>query len=90
MYEYNIFSTYRQFNPLKTEFLLNNIHSVRTSQETYYVSSTETNRLMLFRETNTVYGENHMNHSNTLHGQNTAFNYVKAGGTYRNHCALEG
>jgi hypothetical protein len=31
--------------------LLNNIYSVRTSQETHYISATETNRLMLFRET---------------------------------------
>jgi hypothetical protein len=34
-------------------------HSVRTSQETHYVSATETNRLMLFKETVAVYCENH-------------------------------
>jgi hypothetical protein len=32
---------------------------VRTSQETHYVIATEPNRLMLFRETDTVYCENH-------------------------------
>jgi hypothetical protein len=43
---------------------------VRTSQETHYVSATEPNRLMLFRETVTVYCENHTKHSDTLCGQN--------------------
>jgi hypothetical protein len=33
--------------------------TVRTSQETHYVSATETNRLMLFGETVAVYRENH-------------------------------
>jgi hypothetical protein len=33
--------------------------SVRTSQETHYVSATKPNRLMLFRETVAVYCENH-------------------------------
>jgi hypothetical protein len=38
---------------LKTEILLNNEeNSVRTSQETDYVSATKTNRLMLLREKN--------------------------------------
>jgi hypothetical protein len=35
---------------------------VRTSQETHYVSATQTNRLMLFRETVAVHCENHMAH----------------------------
>jgi hypothetical protein len=39
-----------------------NHDSVRTSQETHYVSATETSRLMLFRETVAVYCENHMEH----------------------------
>jgi hypothetical protein len=61
-------------NPLKTEFLLNNIQdSVRTSQETHYVFATETSRLMLFRETVAVYCENHMEHTNILRGQNAEF-----------------
>jgi hypothetical protein len=45
-------------------------NSVRTAQETHYVSATETNRLMLFGETVTVYCENHTELINTLCGQN--------------------
>jgi hypothetical protein len=45
-------------------------NSVRTSQETHYVSTTKPNRLMLFRETVAVYFEIHMEHTNTLRGQN--------------------
>jgi hypothetical protein len=43
---------------------------VRTSQETHYISTTKPNRLMLFRETVAVYCENHMEHTDTLCGQN--------------------
>jgi hypothetical protein len=39
---------------------------VRTSQETYYVSATETNQLMPFGETVAVYCENHTEHTDTL------------------------
>jgi hypothetical protein len=39
---------------------------VRTSQETHYVSATNPNQLMLFRETVAVYCENHTEHTNTL------------------------
>jgi hypothetical protein len=39
-------------------------NSVRTSQETHYVSATKLNRLMLFREIIAVYFENHMEHRN--------------------------
>jgi hypothetical protein len=49
----------------------------RTSQETHYVSATETNRLMLFGETVAVYCENHTEHTNTLCGQNAEFFNVK-------------
>jgi hypothetical protein len=38
------------FIDLKTEFLPNNIYSIRTSQETHYVSATKPNRLILFGE----------------------------------------
>jgi hypothetical protein len=74
------------FNLLKTEFLLNNIYtnSVRTSQET--------SRLHYKAQpVNAVWGnnrcllENHREHTNALCGQNAAFWYVKAGGTYTNH-----
>jgi hypothetical protein len=47
--------------------------SVRTSQETYHVSATEPNRLMLFRERVAVYCENHTEHTNTLCGQNSVY-----------------
>jgi hypothetical protein len=61
--------------PLKCEHHLNNRplfkHSVRTSQETHYVSATKPNRLMLFRETVAVYCENHTEHTDsTFYGQN--------------------
>jgi hypothetical protein len=46
------------------------IISVCTSQETHYVSATETNLLMLFREAVAVYSENHTEHTDTLCGQN--------------------
>jgi hypothetical protein len=55
-------------------------YSVRTSQETHYVSDTKPNRLMLFRETVAVYCENHTEHTNSLCGQNAEFWYVKTGG----------
>jgi hypothetical protein len=53
-------------------FYITFINSDRTSQETHYVSATEPNRLMLFRETVTVYCENHTEHTDTrtLCGQN--------------------
>jgi hypothetical protein len=46
----------------------NNIYrnSVRTSQETHYVSATELNRLMLFRETVAVICENQTEHTDTV------------------------
>jgi hypothetical protein len=43
--------------------------TVRTSQETHYVSATKPNRLMLFRETIAVYCENHTEHTDTFCGQ---------------------
>jgi hypothetical protein len=46
------------------------IYSVRTSQETHYVSATKPNRLMLFRERVAVYCENHTKHTDTLCGRN--------------------
>jgi hypothetical protein len=63
---------------------------VHTSQETHYVSATNTNRLMLFMETVAVYCENHMEHIDTLCGQNAEFQCVKAGGTYSKYSALKG
>jgi hypothetical protein len=42
----------------------------RTSQETHHAFIREPNRVMLFEETVAVYCENHMEHTNTLCGQN--------------------
>jgi hypothetical protein len=61
------------------------MNSVRTSQETHYVSATKANQLMLFRERVTVYCEKSTEHINTLCRQN-----AKAGGIYSNHLALKG
>jgi translation initiation factor IF-1 len=47
--------------------------TVRTSQESYYVSATEHILLMLFGETVAVYCENHTEHTDTLCGQNAEF-----------------
>jgi hypothetical protein len=48
-------------------------NSVRTSQETRYVSATKPNRLMLFRETVAVYCESHTERMHSLRGHNTEF-----------------
>jgi hypothetical protein len=42
------------------------VNSVRTSQETHYVTTTKPSRLMLFGETVAVYCENHTEHTDTL------------------------
>jgi hypothetical protein len=47
------------------------VNTVRTSQETHYVSATKPNRLILLKETVAVYCENHTEHTNTLCGQKT-------------------
>jgi predicted Zn-dependent protease with MMP-like domain len=54
--------------PVLTQFFLytNNIKPVRTSQKTYYVSATEPNRFMLFRQTVAVYCENQTEHTDTV------------------------
>jgi hypothetical protein len=62
-------------------------NSVRTSQETHYVSSTKPNRLMMFRETVAVYCENHTQHTNTLCGQNAEYRYFKIYDTCNNNSA---
>jgi hypothetical protein len=55
------------------------MNPVCTSQETHNVIITETKRLILFGETVAVYCENHMEHTNTLCGQNaeTLYIYIK-------------
>jgi uncharacterized protein (DUF1499 family) len=57
-------------------------HSVRTSQETHYVSATELNRLMLFVETVAVYCESHMEHTDTVRTSHET-NYISATETNR-------
>jgi hypothetical protein len=53
-------------------------NSVRTSQETHYVTATKPNRLMLFGETVAVYCENYTEHKNILCGQNAgSFSMIK-------------
>jgi hypothetical protein len=42
---------------------------------------------MLFRETITVYYENHMKPTNTFSGENAELLNVRAGGTYSYHWA---
>jgi hypothetical protein len=59
------------------------INLVRASQETHCVSTTEPNRLMLFREIIDVYRENHTEHINTLRGQNAEFISYLTGNTLR-------
>jgi hypothetical protein len=41
-------------------------HSIRTSQESHYINVTDTNQLMMFRETIAVYCENHTEHTNPV------------------------
>jgi hypothetical protein len=57
-----------------------NIYSVRTSQETHYVSATEPNRLVLFRETVSAYCENQMEHTKNIYSVRTSqgTHYVSA------------
>jgi hypothetical protein len=71
--------TSRHFIPLRSKYspqsMLTKIiviykNSIRTSQETFYVSATKPNRLMLLRGTVAVYCENRMEHTDTLCGQN--------------------
>jgi hypothetical protein len=52
-------------------------YSVRTSQETHYVSATKPNRLMPFRETVAVYCENRTEHKNTVMGKMLSFTVLK-------------
>jgi hypothetical protein len=46
--------------------IIRNTDTVRTSQETHYVSASEPNRLMLDGETVAVYCENHTEHTDTV------------------------
>jgi hypothetical protein len=45
---------------------------------------------MLFMETMALYCENHIEHVNTLCGQNAEFYYIHVGGAYSKYWALKG
>jgi hypothetical protein len=62
--------------------------TVRTSQETRYVSATEPNQLMLFGETVAVYCENHTEHTDKLFLPNARFLDIEADGTHSYHYVL--
>jgi hypothetical protein len=64
--------------------------SVHTSQETHCVSATKPNRLILFRETDAVYCENHTEHTDTLCGQNAELQSLNPGGTDSHHWPSKG
>jgi hypothetical protein len=53
------------------------VHSVRTSQETHYISTTKPNRLMLLGETVAVYCENHTEHRYTVWAECGVFGMLK-------------
>jgi hypothetical protein len=59
------------------------ISSVRTSQETYFVSVVRISRLMQLRIIIAVYCENHIKYKNVIRGQNAEFQYHKSGDAYR-------
>jgi hypothetical protein len=65
-------------------------NTVRTSQETHYVSATKLSRLKLFEETVAIYYENHTEHIDILCGQNAEFLHVEAGGRHGNHLDIKG
>jgi hypothetical protein len=67
-------------------------NSVRTSQETHYVSTTKPNRLMLFGETIAVYCENHKEHMNHSVWAECRISEHYSGwrSTGSSHCALTG
>jgi hypothetical protein len=64
---------FRETVAIYCENHMEHTHTVRTSQETHYVSATQPNRLMLFGETVPVYCENHTEHTDTLCGQSAEF-----------------
>jgi hypothetical protein len=67
----------------KMSYIRSNMVTSKNSQEIYYVTATATTRLMLFGETVAVYCENHMEHINTLCGQNAVFLFWLQSGWYK-------
>jgi hypothetical protein len=56
--------------------------TVRTSQETHYVSATEPNQLMLFGEILAVYCGSHTEHINTPPARCSTFDVTEGGHNY--------
>jgi hypothetical protein len=65
-----------RFERMNAIFLVHR-HLVRISQDTHYVSGTETNRLMLFGKTVAGYWENHAEHTDAVRTSQET-NYVSA------------
>jgi thioredoxin-related protein len=61
---------------------IKNTDTVRTSEETHYVSVTDTNKLMLFGETVAVYCENSTEHTDTVRNSQET-RYISAPETNR-------
>jgi hypothetical protein len=53
-----------------------------------HVSATETNRLILFRETVAVHCKNHTEHTDTFCGENVKSFSVTSDGVYSYHCVI--
>jgi hypothetical protein len=68
-------------------FLVMYKNSVRTSKETYCDSAKTTTRLMLFKDTMTVYWEQR---TIAIYRQDAEFQCARADGAYTNHWALDG
>jgi hypothetical protein len=65
------------FNSLQPKFLKRNIDQVRTSQETYYVSTTNIDHYILFRETVGICCANSVEHINALCEKSAHYIYLK-------------
>jgi hypothetical protein len=87
-----MYHVYCLFNPYGLKFFYTLYKdSARTLQVTQWVSITQSNQLMLFREIIAIYCENHTKHKCTVCAECRGFvNLFKAGGTYSDHWALKG
>jgi hypothetical protein len=64
--------------------------TVRTSQETDYVSATRPNRSMQFGETVAVHCGNHTEHKDALRGQDAEFMSAEVGGNVLHYVSNSG
>jgi hypothetical protein len=62
-------------------------NSIHTSYETYFISVTKADQLMLFREIITAYCEVYKKGINTPCGKKVKFLYVETSGIYSDHWA---